>query len=122
MGFGLTQTLSFLTSHPASCIAIAKRWGRSKSLFRPSPGVIAWLILGPDAESPSALLGLEALVRSLAAPVGVPDVDPQASGISQDIPAQIKDFYSLLDVVPSDDLPARSGPQRHSPAARRMVT
>src|SRR5215472_13562900 len=68
-----------------------------KQLLRPRPPAVTCPVLGPQPEAAGLLLHLPALVRALAAPVRVPDVDPQRARLAEQCSAESKDLNEVID-------------------------
>src|SRR5262249_26079408 len=83
-----------------------------QQLFRACPLTVAGPVLGPQPEPARPLLQLPALVRALAAPVRVADIDPQRAGLAEQVTTQTKDLskviYELLRMIFEPELPVNA--------------
>src|SRR5262249_56121517 len=83
-----------------------------QELFRPCPLAVTGPVLGPQPEPARPLLQLPALVRALAAPVRVADIDPQRAGLAEQVTTQTKDLskviYELFRMIFNPDLPVNA--------------
>lgn len=70
-----------------------------KELLRSRPLTVTRTILWPKTETSGALLGLLALVRPLATPVGVANVDPEGTGVLEDLAAQPEHIDEVIDEI-----------------------
>src|SRR5215471_8393390 len=71
--------------------------GDQQQLLGPRPHAITGLVLRPQPEPASSLLQLPALVRALAAPVRVANVDPQRTGFPEQRRAKVKYLGKVVD-------------------------